>query len=362
MYIQYKRLRRRRIMSKQKIKWLITHEPQELFIRAARCFEQKLDAKLPGKFELELYTSLDDLVAKNPTMFTAEEKEVLKDKSPRLAGLENDNESLESRDSNFEYRKAKWAKVFEILNDGRVHMSQAQVNIIGGHLDRTISVLDMPFLFRDHDHVTRTVEGVVGKAISQKVHEKTGIKPLCYTYSGGYRVIGSTSDIKSLEDLKNSPNFITTTSVSGHLFKYAGADKTLTTHTATDRDVQDMNANGGSIETTLIRFTGKHVLKTNHSMFMTSILCGESFWKSLTPAERELFVEAGLETSRQERVWSLEDAAKIEAEASEKGLTINSLTEAETAELRKASEKCYLPGFLKSLGIDHKLVYLALKS
>ena len=348
-------------MSKQKIRWLITHEPQELFIRAARCFEQKLDAKLPGKFELELYTSVDEMLAKNPNEFTAEEKEVLKDRSPALAGLENDNESLESRDSNFEYRKAKWQKVFQILNDGRIHMSQAQVNIIGGHLDRTVSVLDMPFLFRDHDHVTRTVEGAVGRAISNRVHEKTGIKPLCYTYSGGYRVIGSTSDIKSLEDLKNQPNFITTTSVSGHLFKYAGADKTVTTGDATDRDVQDMNVNGGSIETTLIRFTGKHVLKTNHSMFMTSILCGESFWKSLTPAERELFAEAGLETSRQERLWSLEDAARIEAEAEERGLTIRSLTEAETAELKEASKKCYKISTLEKIGIDPRLVQLASK-
>jgi len=349
-------------MSKQKIKWLITHEPQELFIRAARCFEQKLDAKLPGKFELELYTSVNEMLAKNTNEFTAEEKEALADKSPALAGLENDNESLDSRDSNFEYRKAKWQTIFKIINDGRIHMSQAQVNIIGGHLDRTISVLDMPFLFTDHDHVTRTVEGAVGKAISRKVHEKTGIKPLCYTYSGGYRVIGSTTDIKSLEDLKNSANFITTTSVSGHMFKYAGAEQTVTTGDATDRDVQDMNANGGAIETTLIRFTGKHVLKTNHSMFMTSILCGESFWNALTPTERELFVEAGLETSRQERIWSLEDAAKIEAEASAKGLTINSLTEAETAELKKASEKCYLDGFLRNLGIDPVLVSLAKRS
>jgi len=349
-------------MSKQKIRWLITHEPQELFIRAARCFEQKLDAKLPGKFELELYTSVDELVAKNSTMFTAEEVEILRDKSPALAGLENDNESLESRDSNFGYRKAKWSKVFQILNEGRVHMTQAQVNIIGGHLDRTISVLDMPFLFKDHDHVSRTVEGAVGKVISQKVHAKTGIKPLCYTYSGGYRVIGATSDIKSLEDLKNQPNFITTTPQSGYLFKNAGADQTLTTYSATDRDVQNMNTNGGAIETTLIRFTGKHVLKTNHSMFMTSILCGESFWKSLTANERELFVEAGLETSRQERVWSLEDAAKIEAEAAEKGLTINSLTEEETAELKKASIDCYKDGYLKQIGIDPILVKLASRS
>jgi TRAP-type C4-dicarboxylate transport system substrate-binding protein len=349
-------------MSKQKIRWLITHEPQDLFIRAARCFEQKLDAKLPGKFELELYTSVDELLAKNPAMFSAEEKEVLKDKSPVLKGLENDNESVESRDSNFKYRKAKWAKVFEILNDGRVHMSQAQVNIVGSHLDRTISVLDMPFLFKDHDHVTRTVEGAVGKIISRKVHDKTGIKPLCYTYSGGYRVIGATKDIKSLEDLKNQPNFITTTMTSGYMFKEAGADKTLTTYTATDRDVQDMNVNGGAIETTLIRFTGKYVLKTNHSMFMTTILCGKTFWDSLSVTEKELFVQAGLETSRQERIWSLEDAANIEATAKEKGLVINSISDEETAELRKAAEKCYQTSYLKSAGIDEKVVHLAIRS
>ena len=349
-------------MSKQKIRWLITHEPQDLFIRAARCFEQKLDAKLPGKFELELYTSIDDMVAKNADMFSAEEKEILRDKSPVLKGLENDDESIEGRDSNFSYRKAKWAKVFEILNDGRIHMSQAQVNIIGGHLDKTISVLDMPFLFKDHDHVTRTVEGAVGKIISSKVHNRTGIKPLCYTYSGGYRVIGATKDIKSLEDLKNQAHFITTTGVSSYMFKYAGAENATGNWNITDRDVQDMNVSGGAIETTLIRFTGKYVLKTNHSMFMTSILCGKTFWDSLSSQEKELFVQAGLETSRQERIWSLEDAAKIEAEAKEKGLVINTISDEETSELKKAAEKCYLSGFLNAQGIDHKIVGLALRS
>jgi TRAP-type C4-dicarboxylate transport system substrate-binding protein len=317
---------------------------------------------LPGKFELELYTSIDDMLSKNTDMFSAEEKEVLKDRSPVLNGLENDDESVESRDSNFGYRKAKWKKVFDVLNDGRIHMSQAQVNIVGAHLDRTISVLDMPFLFKDHDHVTRTVEGAVGKIISRKVHNKTGIKPLCYTYSGGYRVIGATKDIKSLEDLKNQPNFITTTSVSGHLFRYAGADKAITTGSATDKDVQNMNIDGGAIETTLIRFTGKYVLKTNHSMFMTTILCGKTFWDSLSVTERELFVQAGLETSRQERIWSLEDAANIEATAKEKGLTINSISTEETAELKKAAEKCYQSGYLKSVGIDETLVSLAARS
>lgn len=97
-------------------------------------------------------------------------------------------------------------------------------------------------------------------------------------------------------------------------------------------------------------------------MFMTSILCGKTFWDSLSAQEKELFVQAGLETSRQERIWSLEDAAKIEAEAKEKGLVINTISDEETAELKKAAEKCYLSGFLNSQGIDHKIVGLALRS
>ena len=344
-------------MSKQKIRWLITHEPQELFIRAARCFEQKLDAKLPGKFELELYTSITEMVAKNADLFTAEEKEALRERAPVLKGLENDDESVEAS-ADYSHRKDKWKTVFNILNDGRIHMSQAQVNIIGGYLEKTISVLDMPFLFTDHDHVTRTVEGAVGKIISSKVHSKTGVKPLCYTYSGGYRVIGATKDLKSLADLKNQARFITTTNVSSKLFMYAGAGPTGS-WAVTNQDVQELNANGGAIETTLIRFSGKYVLKTNHSMFMTSILCGETFWNSLSAQEKDLFVQAGLETSRQERIWSLEDAAKIEAEAKEKGLTINSLSDEETAVLKKASEKCYNKDLLDKLGIDYKIVSLA---
>ena len=348
-------------MAKQNIRWLITHQPQHLFIRAARCFEQKLEEKLPGRFELELYTSVHEMLAKLPNEFSQEEKELIGKELPELKGLEEGLEAGNGRDPNYKGRKEKWTRVFKALNDGRIHMSQAQVNIIGAHVETQIRVLDMPFLFKDHDHVTRTVEGPVGQKISHKIQETSGMKALAYTYSGGFRIVGSTKNIESLQDLRNNPNFLTTTHVSGKMFSLVGAESTLR-HTVTDSDIQRMNVEGGAVETTLIRFTGKHALKTHHSMFMTTILVGESFWNSLSETEQQLFVEAGLETSRQEREWSLEDAAKIEEEAVERGLTIMDISEDEREELRRAAAECYNPEYLKTVGLDPELVAQAQQS
>ena len=46
-------------MAKHKIKWLLFHEPAELFIRTAEDFQRHLDHLTDNKFEIEILTLAD---------------------------------------------------------------------------------------------------------------------------------------------------------------------------------------------------------------------------------------------------------------------------------------------------------------
>jgi TRAP-type C4-dicarboxylate transport system substrate-binding protein len=96
-----------------------------------------------------------------------------------------------------------------------------------------------------------------------------------------------------------------------------------------------------AVETTYLRFkevNGKYVFKTNHSMFLTTILVSNKFWGSLAPAHQEAFRKAALDASRQERKWSLEDAVKFEAEAEANGVTITEMSAEDTAILKHKAQ------------------------
>ena len=46
-------------MARQKIKWLLFHEPAELFIRTAEDFQKHLDTLTNNKYEIEILTLTD---------------------------------------------------------------------------------------------------------------------------------------------------------------------------------------------------------------------------------------------------------------------------------------------------------------
>lgn len=333
---------------RRKVRWLIAHYPLYLFVRTAKVFTEELDKLLPGQFEIEVHT-IDSYIEQYKQL---EEMAIL---PPQIAGLEEPvkgnakKEALQVGD--YKQVKAKWDAVFRGLSEGNFEMSQTQVSIVGHYLHSNFSALDLPFLFNDHDHVTRTLDGEIGDSMCQDLADKTDIRGLAFTYSGGYRVIGSTHEITNISELANT-KFMTSTAPSTVLFEAAGANP-MGRGIADVEDFGDL-ANGGAIETTYLRFTGKHVLKTDHSMFLTTILTGTKFWDSLTEEQQEAFKIAAKRVAKIERIWSVDDAAKYEQDAESKGIKIVDISEEDKAKLRKAAKESYIK--VKRLNVDPALV------
>ena len=246
---------------------------------------------------------------------------------------------------------------FNALRDGEFEISQTQVGLVGGFLDRNYHAIDLPFLFNGHDHVSKVLDGEIGDSMGENLASHSGVRGLAFTYSGGYRVIGAKKGITALSDL-SSLKLVTNTAHSNQLFNNVGA-KTLVKDKATIEDVADLNKDeNGAIETTYLRFAGKNVLKTQHSMFTTTILTGNKFWNTLTIEQQAAFKKIAKVVAKEERKWSLQDAAAYEANAKANGVTITEINKTDLSKLQESAKKVY--SNLNKIGLNKECVEILL--
>lgn len=319
----------------RKIKWLIAHHPEYLFVRTAELFRNLLNKFCPGQFELEILTT-QQYVEKYDRLH------VLGSCGPvtALDSAYTGSQFQKPSKTWAEHNSQKWPALFEALKDGEFDLSQTQISVIGGSILRDFAALDLPFLFNDHDHVSRVLDHEIGDNLCKKLADKTGIRGLAFTYSGGYRIVGGNQGVASLTDLAGVP-MLTQSVFASKLFSDVGAT-TLTTMASDESDLQNLSATPNAmVETTYLRFKGKNILKTNHSMFLTSILTGEKFWNSLTNHQQTAFMTIAKIVAKTERTWSVEDAEKYETDAASRGISIVDISEEDAEQLKQSSKYVY---------------------
>lgn len=335
-------------MTPRKLRWLIAHQPAYLFVRTAEAFAKELEKTCPGQFEIEVLT-MKQYIEKYGDI------PEMKLKPSAIRGIE---EGVAASDkgvftpAEWSDVKHKWKAVFDGMREDKFQLSQTQVTVIGGHLNDKFAVLDLPFLFDSHDHVSTVLDGKIGEELCEEMGDKTKIRGLGFTYSGGYRVVGSNHPISSLDELKDIT--ITTTPMTKSFFKRFAGDAESRLNQKIE-EIAMSAENGGAVETTYLRFSGKNILKTNHSMFLTTILVGDDFFATLTSEQQEAFRAAAKVVAKLERQWSIEDAEKYEAEAVAKGIDIREITDEETAKMREAAPGQYQFAYTVIPGSD-KLV------
>lgn len=319
------------MVQRKKLKWLIAHQPAYLFVRTAEAFNEELEKLLPGQFEIEALTmrSYIQKYGDIPEM---------KLKPAGVPGIESGDDTGLFDNVEWSEIPKKWHAVFQGMRDEKFHLSQTQITVIGGHLYNKFAVLDLPFLFDSHDHLATVLDGEIGEKLCEDLGRETGVKGLGFTYSGGYRIVGANHPINNIDELKFLD--IVTTPMSAVFFsKFAKTARSR--HSTAISDIANIAEQGGAVETTYLRFSGKHVLKTNHSMFLTTIMIAEEFFNTLTEEQQVAFKKAAKIVAKLERQWSIEDAETYERTAEEKGIEIRDTTPEEEQRMRQISPQQY---------------------
>lgn len=258
---------------KIKVKWLLYHEPVELFIRTAKDFQKHLDDLTNNKYQLEILT-WDEYSEK--------------------------------------YLDGVICEPFTELKNGKVQVTQIYSNIVGQFDASDFYALSMPYLFENHEHATRVFEGEIGKQLFDHLYQRTGVRGLAYTYSGGYRCTASTTPLRTVEDFANKTFKRETNPILADMIDLCKAKKVsnLSSYLSHEAEI---------LETTYPRYhadaskSQTYVADTKHSMYLTTILCNDEFMNSLPDEDRAHFYEAALRASRVERVQSVVDAEEIKS-------------------------------------------------
>lgn len=305
----------------KKIRWLIAHEPIELFLRTAEAFSAKLNEIVPGRFEVEIYTVSQYLEKFGDTVKVPNEMHL----APSV--------------------KKYQTHPISNMDDGLLEMSQLNVGELAKLVNSNFWALELPFIFRDHDHAQKVLEGEIGKGLLNSLKENSPCQGLAFTYSGGFRCVVSETELKNLEDFKGVRFGSLYSPVIVDTIKALGAESEVFSYDEFHGIDVDKESKYLSpvVETTIPRFLAelkgsakRFMLNTKHNMFLTSIIASNTFLESLSKEDRDAIDQAVLFASRAERKWSVTEAEEFAAKAdhTDIGIEFAELSQEETEKFK----------------------------
>lgn len=265
-----------------KIRWVIAHEPLNLFLRAAEDFERRVnEQQSEHKIEVEIMT--------------------LSEYSQRY----NDGVVVTKHD------------LLDLMESGKIEMSQMYTTWLAEKYEQDFLVFDLPFLFKDHDHATRVLEGNIGETLLAKLTDKSNVRGLSFTYSGGFRQMISNKRVSTLEELAGTPvrsnrNPVAQATISALGMKPVVAEVEDLRQVVVDGEAEGGETNYPRVYPLRQNEVTKTVIDTGHSLFLTSMIIGDRFWDSLSPAVQDVIKQAAVLAGREERSETIRDGARAE--------------------------------------------------
>jgi len=296
-------------MSKKHVKWVLAHEPIELFIRAAKVFASEVNSRAPEALEIEVMTMSEYAEKYNNGVVVGKHELV------------------------------------DLLDSGAIQMSQTYT-ITLGKINKDFFALDLPFLFKDHDHASRVFEGDVGAELLDSLEQSKKIKGLAFTYSGGFRIIPGNETVAKIEDLRGMKVRTSFSPVAIETFKTLGAD-------VVPMELEELSDNLASANVAVGESTyprvyalghdkvSKVINHTEHSLFLTSILVGTDFWNTLSPELQAIVSESAKVAARYERSISIDDIVKTQVRAEADGIEVVRMSAEEKARFAEATKVVY---------------------
>lgn len=252
------------------------------------------------------------------------------------------------------------------ITENKVQISQIGTGSLS-RLDDRFRFFDLPFLFQDNNHVAEVVDGEVGQKLKREFVAKVGtVRPLAFTYSGGFRVYVSNEPIRTIGDLKGmklvvNRNLDPVTDVdptqlpfdqSVRLATLRAFDVATTLNRTPIVSELDLFRSGDlelsedhySHYTRLIFKFGlvpgrmQYVTESHHSVFLTSIVVNELFFQSLPQSARDVIADEAQRLALREREDSVESDQRAKDWLIASGFHVSTISPELRAELMRRSD------------------------
>jgi TRAP-type C4-dicarboxylate transport system substrate-binding protein len=294
---------------KLKLRWVLAHVPYDLFLRSAAAFAKKAHEISNGQIEIE------------------------------IMGLEQYEQRYNNNQPVNKY------EVLNLVDQGVIEMSQ-MYNAQRGAINHDLRALDMPYLFENHEHARRVLDGDIGLDMLQGLSKNSNVRGLAFTYSGGFRMMVANEPLESVNDISGQRVRVGLTPVASDTFRLLGADPVaMGVHAVADA-LRDNQVDIG--ENTWARFFrsgvshyATHVANTRHSLFLTAIIINKNVWNGFTAETQATLQAAALEAAEEERQESLADNDAVMAKCQEVGIKVWDWSDEQCAEMKAITAPVY---------------------
>lgn len=292
--------------------WVLAHEPYEVFHKAAQHFAEEVRAETNGKIVINVL----DLPDYNQVAGTD------------LTTLPKDRRT-----------------VVNMVDSGTVDMATVYVNTLA-EINQDLYAWGLPFLFHDAEQAQRAMDGTIGQALLDGVAARSQVRPLVYTFSGGFRTMPSTVPIERVEDFEQLRVRCTNNPVSLDMFESLSATPVkIATEDFADKMINGEVQTG---EATYPRFfllgydrASKYNNHTEHNLFLTSIVMNQRIWNSFDRETQQIFARAARNAALMERAESLASVQEVQKAVAELGIPTVTMTAKERARFIEAVQPLY---------------------
>jgi len=304
-------------MNITKIRWVIAHEPIKLFYRSAKEFELALNkilekSKIDEKVEVEVMTPIE------------------------YSEKYNNGILITKHD------------LLDLMDQGRIEMSQMYTTWMAESYAPELLAFEMPFIFRDHDHATRVLEGTVGETLLGKIQERSNnkLRALSYTYSGGFRCAIVDEKISTLSDLVGKTVRSNRNPIAQATWESLGAEPYVCEIEDAVEKFKENKIDAADTVFSRVYPLGMNkytqsVIDSKHSLFLTTMLVSEKFWDSLSSTVRAIIKSAAIEAGRSERLETIEDGEQAKRQLACEGTSVIDLSSEDEKMFREKTSVVY---------------------
>ncbi|MFY0543582.1 TRAP transporter substrate-binding protein [Brevibacillus sp. H7] len=242
----------------------------------------------------------------------------------------------------------------EALQAGNVQVIAPSATKLVG-FNPSFQIVDMPFLFKNHDSVVKFWDGELGKTLMNSLESKN-MQGLAM-WENGFKVFTSNKPISKPEDFKGQKFRTQAGKVLEAQFKALGSGAATIpfgeTYTALQQGTVDGQENTwNNIDTQKYEEVQKNLLVSNHGRIDYIVLTNKKWYDGLPADIKKAFDEAMAEATKYERQLAVELDKGSEEKLRKSGkFQIIELSEAEREGFVKLMESVYSE-FEKTVGKD----------
>lgn len=299
------------------IRWVIAHEPVRLFYRSAKDFE----------------SSLNKILAES----NSDEQISVEVMTPSEYSMKYNNGVMITKHD-----------LLDLMDQGRVEMTQMYTTWMAEKYAPELLAFEMPFMFNDHDHATRVLEGEIGEKLLGKIQERSEgkLRALSYTYSGGFRCAIVNEKVSTLQDLVGKTVRSNRNPVAQATWKSLGAVPYVCELEEISEKFEGELIDAADTVFSRVyplnhdKYT-ESVIDSKHSLFLTTMLVSDQFWNKLSDHVKTIIKSAAVEAGRIERKETIEDGAACRDQLISEGVDVVDLSAEDEKLFKEKTARVY---------------------